>query len=122
MLWCSLWLWLRPLIEAYIVGHDWVPPVAWLAARSRPDIFKAVAGLSVPFAGRGLIPLPGSGLTDKMQIPDVLPDLLTEEDVDFLVNELERTGLTPGFELVVQQEQPEATNAALIAFFDSVSR
>lgn len=258
---------------AYIVGHDWGAPVAWVAAWSRPDVFKAVAGLSVPFSGRGLIPLPGSpfgerrpahvmrelagpdllfyveyfclpggvaerdaekdirswvlgslysfsgspelpeglrgkdltklpeeeflafvragncfapgsGLTEKMQIPDVLPDWLKEEDVEFFVNEIERTGITSGLNwyralnlsweqlehLVgkpitvpsffiggardvvtiwsretleranevlsdfrgsvilqncghwVQQEKPEETNAALIAFFDSVSR
>jgi pimeloyl-ACP methyl ester carboxylesterase len=34
--------------EAVIVGHDWGAPVAWHAAMFRPDIFKAVAGLSVP--------------------------------------------------------------------------
>jgi pimeloyl-ACP methyl ester carboxylesterase len=41
--------------EAVIVGHDWGAPVAWHAAMFRPDIFKAVAGLSVPppFRGRG---------------------------------------------------------------------
>jgi pimeloyl-ACP methyl ester carboxylesterase len=41
--------------EAFIVGHDWGAPVAWHAAMFRPDVFKAVAGLSVPppFRGRG---------------------------------------------------------------------
>lgn len=41
--------------QAVIVGHDWGAPVAWHAALFRPDIFKAVAGLSVPppFRGRG---------------------------------------------------------------------
>jgi pimeloyl-ACP methyl ester carboxylesterase len=38
-----------------VVGHDWGAPVAWHAALFRPDIFTAVAGLSVPppFRGRG---------------------------------------------------------------------
>jgi len=38
-----------------IVGHDWGAPVAWHAALFRPDLFTAVAGLSVPppFRGRG---------------------------------------------------------------------
>src|SRR5690606_9473745 len=35
--------------QAVIVGHDWGAPVAWHAAMLRPDLFKAVAGLSVPF-------------------------------------------------------------------------
>ena len=41
--------------KAVIVGHDWGAPVAWHAAMFRPDIFTAVAGLSVPppFRGRG---------------------------------------------------------------------
>jgi len=41
--------------QAVIVGHDWGAPVAWHAALFRPDIFTAVAGLSVPppFRGRG---------------------------------------------------------------------
>jgi pimeloyl-ACP methyl ester carboxylesterase len=41
--------------QAVIIGHDWGAPVAWHAALFRPDIFTAVAGLSVPppFRGRG---------------------------------------------------------------------
>ena len=38
-----------------IVGHDWGAPVAWNAALWRPDIFRAVAGLSVPFSNRAPI-------------------------------------------------------------------
>ena len=39
--------------KAAIVGHDWGAPVAWCAALLRPDRFRAVAGLSVPFLRRG---------------------------------------------------------------------
>src|ERR1700759_986716 len=39
--------------QAVIVGHDWGAPVAWHAALFRPDIFRAVAGLSVPPPFRG---------------------------------------------------------------------
>ena len=39
--------------RAMIVGHDWGAPVAWHAAMLRPDIFTAVAGLSVPPPLRG---------------------------------------------------------------------
>jgi len=39
--------------QAVIVGHDWGAPVAWHAALMRPDIFRAVVGLSVPYRPRG---------------------------------------------------------------------
>jgi pimeloyl-ACP methyl ester carboxylesterase len=37
---------------AVIVGHDWGAPVAWYAALFRPDRFRGVIGLSVPFTPR----------------------------------------------------------------------
>jgi pimeloyl-ACP methyl ester carboxylesterase len=40
---------------AVIVGHDWGAPVAWHAALLRPDRFRAVVGLSVPFIPRGQV-------------------------------------------------------------------
>jgi pimeloyl-ACP methyl ester carboxylesterase len=36
--------------QAVIVGHDWGAPIAWTSAMLRPDVFRAVAGLSVPFS------------------------------------------------------------------------
>jgi pimeloyl-ACP methyl ester carboxylesterase len=54
--------------QAVIVGHDWGAPVAWHAAMFRPDIFTAVADLSVPppFRGRSrpLDSLRDSGITN----------------------------------------------------------
>jgi pimeloyl-ACP methyl ester carboxylesterase len=38
--------------QAVIVGHDWGAPVAWHAALLRPDVFRAVGALSVPFQPR----------------------------------------------------------------------
>ena len=38
---------------AVIAGHDWGAPVAWLAALLRPDRFRGVIGLSVPYRPRG---------------------------------------------------------------------
>jgi pimeloyl-ACP methyl ester carboxylesterase len=35
-----------------VVGHDWGAPIAWHCALLRPDLFRAVAGLSVPFQPR----------------------------------------------------------------------
>lgn len=40
---------------AVIAGHDWGAPVAWHAALMRPDRFRAVIGLSVPFRPRGKV-------------------------------------------------------------------
>jgi pimeloyl-ACP methyl ester carboxylesterase len=37
---------------AVIAGHDWGAPVAWHAALLRPDKFRGVIGLSVPFRPR----------------------------------------------------------------------
>ncbi|SDS21843.1 alpha/beta fold hydrolase [Bradyrhizobium canariense] len=54
--------------QAVIIGHDWGAPVAWHAAMFRPDIFVAVAGLSVPPPSRGrgrpLDTLRESGITN----------------------------------------------------------
>ncbi|MBK6471862.1 MAG: alpha/beta hydrolase [Betaproteobacteria bacterium] len=36
--------------QAVVVGHDWGAPAAWHAALLRPDLFRAVAGLSVPYS------------------------------------------------------------------------
>jgi pimeloyl-ACP methyl ester carboxylesterase len=142
---------------AVIVGHDWGAPIAWTSAQLRPDVFTAVAGLSVPFAtagptrptdafaelggeeefyisyfqepGRaeaeigadvrrwllgmywsasgegvaaqlaagtvpmGLVP-PGGRMADRFSYPDVMPDWLTEADLDFYVAEFDRSGFT----------------------------
>jgi pimeloyl-ACP methyl ester carboxylesterase len=40
---------------AVIAGHDWGAPVAWYAALLRPDRFRGVVGLSVPFIPRGQV-------------------------------------------------------------------
>ena len=48
--------------QAVIVGHDWGAPVAWSAALLRPDIFRAVVGLSVPFS-----PPSGVNLLDALE-------------------------------------------------------
>jgi pimeloyl-ACP methyl ester carboxylesterase len=41
--------------QAVIAGHDWGAPVAWHAAQLRPDRFRAVIALSVPFRARGTV-------------------------------------------------------------------
>src|SRR5207245_10991447 len=41
--------------SAVIAGHDWGAPVAWHPALLRPDRFRAVIGLRVPFRPRGSV-------------------------------------------------------------------
>jgi pimeloyl-ACP methyl ester carboxylesterase len=41
--------------HAVVVGHDWGAPVAWHCALLRPDRFRAVVGLSVPYRPRGSV-------------------------------------------------------------------
>lgn len=38
--------------DCVVVGHDWGAPIAWHCALLRPDLFRAVFGLSVPFQPR----------------------------------------------------------------------
>ena len=53
--------------QAVVVGHEWGGPVAWYCALMRPDIFRAVAVLSVPY-------------NPPMQVPDdlVLTKMMAE--------------------------------------------
>ncbi len=39
--------------HAVVIGHDWGAPMAWNSALLRPDVFRAVVGLSVPYAPAG---------------------------------------------------------------------
>ena len=39
--------------QAVVVGHDWGAAVAWNCALVRPDLFRAVVGMSVPWAPPG---------------------------------------------------------------------
>lgn len=52
--------------QAVVVGHDWGAPVAWYSALTRPDMFRAVAALSVPFTP------PVGGLADGMTLNDLM--------------------------------------------------
>lgn len=51
---------------AVVIGHDWGAPVAWYSALTRPDVFRAVGALSVPF-------LPPTGeLPDGVTVNDFM--------------------------------------------------
>jgi pimeloyl-ACP methyl ester carboxylesterase len=42
--------------QAILVGHDWGAPIVWNTSLFFPEKVRAVAGLSVPFTGRGPAP------------------------------------------------------------------
>lgn len=42
---------LSPDEKAILVGHDWGAPIVWNSALVRPDKFRAVGALSVPYLG-----------------------------------------------------------------------
>jgi pimeloyl-ACP methyl ester carboxylesterase len=48
---------LSPDAKAVVVGHDWGAPIVWNSALTRPDVVRAVAGLSVPYTGVPARPL-----------------------------------------------------------------
>jgi len=53
--------------SAIVVGHDWGAPVAWWSALVRPDLFRAVACMSVPYLPPiGGLP-PGVTMNDLMR-------------------------------------------------------
>ena len=60
--------------EAVVVGHDWGAPVAWYSALMRPDLFRAVACLSVPFTP------PIGGLAGGLTIGDLMRAAAGERD------------------------------------------
>lgn len=39
--------------DVTLVGHDWGAPIVWNSALMRPDLFRGVAGLSVPYSPPG---------------------------------------------------------------------
>jgi pimeloyl-ACP methyl ester carboxylesterase len=52
--------------EAVVVGHDWGAPIAWYSALMRPDVFRAVVGMSVPYVAPAVLP-PGVTITSRMR-------------------------------------------------------
>jgi epoxide hydrolase A/B len=97
--------------QAVIIGHDWGAPVAWHSALFRPDIFTAVAGLSVPPPLRGrerpLEALRKNGITNfywqYFQTPGVAESEF-ERDVGFSMRAIVGRGFTdPASSLFVEK-------------------
>ena len=71
---------------AVVGGHDWGAPVAWHAALMRPDRFRGVVGLSVPYRQRG----PVRPTTVMPQTPDAMFYQLYFQEPGVAERELER--------------------------------
>jgi pimeloyl-ACP methyl ester carboxylesterase len=52
--------------QAAVVGHDWGAPIAWYSALMRPDVFRAVVGMSVSYVAPA-VPPAGDTLTSRMR-------------------------------------------------------
>jgi pimeloyl-ACP methyl ester carboxylesterase len=100
--------------QAVIVGHDWGALVAWSAALMRPDMFRAVVGMSVPFSPPGRVELLGAlaarGISDfyiqYFQTPGVAEAEL-ERDVESSIRRIYFSGSGDGPDaLVFGQLQP----------------
>lgn len=82
---------------AVVVGHDWGAPVAWHAALFRPDRFRGVAGLSVPYFRRGSI----RPTTVMPRTPDAIFYQLYFQEPGVAESELEKDPRTTIRRLVV---------------------
>jgi pimeloyl-ACP methyl ester carboxylesterase len=60
--------------QAVVVGHDWGAMVAWYSALMRPDVFRAVAVLSVPYVP----PVPA--LPEGVTMNDLMRQVAGERD------------------------------------------
>jgi pimeloyl-ACP methyl ester carboxylesterase len=70
--------------QAVIAGHDWGAPVAWHAALLRPDRFRAVIGLSVPYRPRGSAqPTSAMAQTDDAQFYQLYFQTPGEAEAEF---------------------------------------
>ena len=60
--------------QAVVVGHDWGAMVAWYCALMRPDVFRAVAAISVPYVP----PIPA--LPEGVTMNDVMRQVAGERE------------------------------------------
>jgi pimeloyl-ACP methyl ester carboxylesterase len=89
--------------SAVIVGHDWGAPVAWTSALLRPDLFKGVAGLSVPYRPRGSTPpttfMPSTDTAEFYQLYFQTPGVAEaelERDVRLSLRKILTSGFNSG--------------------------
>lgn len=66
---------------AILIGHDWGAPVVWTTAWLHPEVVDAVAGIAVPFSGRGQVALPGNPFGELP--PSQMDQIISGPDKDF---------------------------------------
>lgn len=91
--------------QAVVIGHDWGGPVAWYSALMRPDIFRAVAVLSVPYN-------PPTPLPDGMNLNDIMAANAGERNYYRLYFQ------EPG---VAEADLEEDVHRTMLGFFYTVS-
>jgi pimeloyl-ACP methyl ester carboxylesterase len=102
--------------SAVIAGHDWGAPVAWHAALLRPDRFRAIIALSVPFRPRG----PVRPTTVMPQTDDALFYQLYFQDPGVAEAELEKDVRTSIRRLLYSASGDPPRGGATIANRDAV--
>lgn len=86
--------------DCVVAGHDWGAPVAWHCALMRPDVFKAVAGLSVPFQPRRASgpPTPAmAAISKRAGLGDLYISQFQADDAHEIFDVDVATGLRKGF-------------------------
>ena len=86
--------------DCAVVGHDWGAPVAWHCALMRPDMFKAVAGLSVPFQPRRPSgpPTPAmAAISKRAGLGDLYISTFQADDAHLIFDADVEAGLRKGF-------------------------
>ncbi|HEX3707686.1 MAG TPA: alpha/beta hydrolase [Mycobacteriales bacterium] len=76
-----------PGAQAIVVGHDWGSPIAAHSALLRPDVFMAVAMLSVPYNAPG-----GPRPTEAFARMADMASQLTGQDEEFYINYFQEPG------------------------------
>lgn len=73
---------LSPDAPVVLIGHDWGAPIVWNTAFTQPDRIRAVAGLSVPFAG-----------APQRPFTEVFRELFTSKGLFFYQEYFQREGV-----------------------------
>jgi pimeloyl-ACP methyl ester carboxylesterase len=71
--------------QAIVVGHDLGAIVAWSAAWTRPDVFRGIAAICVPFGGRSLLPIAGASTLGERRPSEAYRIVAADPDLLFYV-------------------------------------
>ncbi|HWC36755.1 MAG TPA: alpha/beta hydrolase [Mycobacteriales bacterium] len=100
---------LAPGEEVVVIGHDWGSPIAAHSALLRPDVFRAVAMLSVPYNAPG-----GPRPTEAFARMAELAGQLTGQEEEFYINYFQEPGRA-------EREFEADVRTSLLKFYISAS-